>query len=279
MNEEFAKPPKGELTNRPIHPEAAKAKAARVAAKAAASGNGKTVLIINDDNSIHYEDDQSVLTFMSAFQNMGDEVRIELSKDTSDSTWGGYDIVVWSCEDDYSAINDLKSKQMLIDYVAQGGRLLLEGGNIAAWIKEVGATTVDRRFRERVLYATDDWIYHDVGNLTLKNTHPIATIPNVLPETIDFTPGDPGDYSADANAIRILPDAKGVYNWSHVANEGKLINDSIAGISYGLIAYESKDGNGGRIVYYAFEIDDIDNHEIRQKLIQNSANWLRGGFV
>lgn len=279
MNENFAKPPDEELTKKPVQPEVAKAKAAKVAAKAAAKAavarKGKSVLIINGDNDIHFEDDQSVLSFMSAFQNLGDEVRIEQAKDTSYSTWSLYEIVVWSCGDDYSSINDTKNKQMLIDYVAQGGRLILEGGNIAAWLKEQGTTLLDRDFREKVLHATNEWVYHDVGNLKLikKQPHPIATTPNILPEIIDFTPTDPGDNSGDANAVRILPEATGIYNWSYVAYSGDLIRESVASNSYGLIAYESE--NGGRIVYYAFDLDDIDSPDIQQKLIQNCANWLR----
>jgi hypothetical protein len=267
-------PPAGELTDKPIPLEVTKVKAAKVAAKVAALRKGKTVLIINGDNDIHYEDDQSVATFMSAFQNMGDEVRVEQAKDTSYSTWSGYDIVVWSCGDDYSAIDDINSKQMLVDYVAQGGRLIIEGGNIAGWCKEYGAGTIpNRMFRVKVLYATTDWVYHDVGNLKLKNTHPIATTPNILPETIGFTPTELGDGSGDANAVRILPDATGIYIWSYVAYNGNLVKESIASISYGLVASESE--NGGRIVYFAFDIDDIEDPDIQQKLIQNSADWLK----
>ena len=270
-------PPAEELTDKPIPLEVAKAKAAKVSAKVSAKAavlrKGKTVLIINGDNNIHYEDDQSVLTFMSAFQNMGDEVRVEQAKDTSYSTWSSYDIIVWSCGDDYSAIDDINSKQMLVDYVAQGGCLILEGGNIAAWIRETGTTTLDRKFREKVLHATTDWVYHDVGDLVLKTEHPIATTPNKLQKTICFTPTEAGDYSGDANAVRILPDATCTYGWSYVAYRGNLVNDSVISKSCGVIAYESE--NGGRIVYYAFDIDDIDSSDIQEKLIQNSANWLK----
>jgi hypothetical protein len=219
-----------------------------------------------------------VLYLCGIVPNMGDEVRVEQAKDTSYSTWSSYDIVVWSCGDDYSAINDIRYKQMLIDYVAQGGRLILEGGNIAGWIRETVSTIIDREFQEKVLHAErcgEDpcWVYHDVGDLKLKNTHPIAATPNTLPENIGFTPTEPGDKSGDTNAVRILPDATGIYNWSYVAYGGNLVKESIASISYGLIAYESE--NGGRIVYYAFDIDDIDSPDIQQKLIQNSGNWLK----
>jgi hypothetical protein len=277
MNNEFPKPPAEEVTDKPVRPEVVKAKAAKVAAVKAALPKKPTVLIINDDNDIYFEDDQSVYTFLTTFKSMGYKVRIEESKDTSYSTWKKYDIVVWSCGDDYTPINDIKSMQKLTDYVAdKDARLILESGNIAAWNKELGwGTLINRRLRETVLHATTDWVYHDVGDLTLKTKHPIATTPNKLPDTIGFIPTNPGDTSGDANAVRISSDATGIYKWSHVAYEGKLVNDSVASSSYGLIASEVK--NGGRIVYYAFDIDDIDSPDIQQKLIQNSEKWLRGG--
>lgn len=276
MNNEFPIPPPEELTDRPVRPEGGKARIAKVAAAKAALTKKPTVLIINDDNDIYFEDDQSVYTFLTAFKNMGYKVRIEESKDTSYSTWKKYDLIVWSCGDDYSPINDIKSMQKLTDYVAdKNARLLLESGNVAAWNKELGmGTIINRRLREKVLHSTTDWVYHDVGDLTLKTKHPIATTPNKLPEAIGFIPTNPGDYSGDANAVRISSDATGIYKWSHVAYEGKLVNDSVASNSYGLIASEVK--NGGRIVYYAFDIDDIDDLDIQQKLIQNTENWLRG---
>ena len=122
-----------------------------------AAESRKSVLIVNDDNNINFEYDQSVPTFMSVFKNVGD----------------------------YSAVNDIKSRRMLVDYADKGGRLLLEGGNIAGWTKEFGGETVpNRMFREKVLHATKDWVYHDVGDLILKNNHSIATTPNALPKKI-----------------------------------------------------------------------------------------------
>ncbi len=276
INSESLKPPSEELTDRPVPPAVVKAKAVKIARVAEAAASKKSVLIINGNNDIYSDDDQSVPTFLSVFKNMGYAVTIEKPDETSYSTWNEYNIVVWSTGDDYSAINDIKSERMLIDYIAQPkGRLILAGGNIAAWLKEEGVTTQDYKFRATVLYATDDWVYHDVGDLTLKTNHSIATTPNKLPETIGFIPTNPGDESGDANAIRILPDAIGVYNWSHVAYSGKLVKDNIASISYGLIAYDGTEKNRGKIVYYAFDIDDIDSLELQQQLIQNSENWLK----
>ncbi len=268
----FPEPPQEERTDKPAP---VRRKVARAAALAAAPR--KSVLIINDDDSIYSDDSQSVAIFMSAFKALEYDVKLEKSEETTYTTWKNYDIVVWSCSDDYSAVSDDNYRKMLIEYVGSGGHLILESGNIAAWNKEEGVTTLERKFREQVLHATDDWVYHDVGDLKLKTKHPVATIPNILPETISFTPTDPGDESGDANAVRILSDAMGIFNWSYVAYDGNHRNDAVEDNSYGLIAYDGSGENGSRIIYYAFDIDDIADPDIQQKLIQNSENWLRGG--
>ena len=272
MKIEFAKPPAEELSDQPAPPR----KAAKIGLEALSKR--KSALIIDDNNSIHAGESQSLPIFMSAFKTLGYDVKLEKSNETIYTTWKGYDIVVWSCSDDYSAVNTTKYMQMLIEYVDKGGRILLESGNVAAWAEEYGETALNRMFREKVLHSTGDWVYHDVGDLRLKTNHPIATTPNALPKTIGFTPTDPGDASGNANAVRILTDATGIYNWSSVAYEGTLVKDSISRKSYGLIAYDSKEKNGGRIVYFAFDIDDIDSPDIQQKLIQNSVNWLSNGI-
>lgn len=270
MKIEYAKPPAEEISDRPALPR----KAARIALEELPER--KIVLVVNDDNDIHFGDDQSTPTFISVIKDMGYDVKFEKANETIYTTWKRYNIVVWSCGDDYSVVNTTKYRQMLVEYVDKGGCLLLESGNVAAWAKEFGGEIFpNRMFREKVLHVTGDWVYHDVGDLILKNNHPIATTPNALPETIGFTPTNPGDNSGDANAVRILDDATGIYNWSSVAYENMLLNESIAEKSYGLIAYESKEKNGGRIVYFAFDIDDIEDADIQQKLIENSVNWLK----
>ena len=235
------------------------------------------VLIINDDNDVYYEDDQSVDIFQSAFEDLGYAVKSERSDATSYSTWSDYDLVVWSCGDDLTPIYSLDYREMLLDYVTSGGRLIIESGHISSWNKRFGDQAIDYELREKVLHATTDWVYCDVGNLTLSTQHPITTTPNALPDTLGFTPTKPGDDSGDADAVRILPNATGVYNWSYVAYRGKPVKESIAGISYGLIAYDNDANvtNGGQVIYYAFDIDDIDNPDIPRKLIENSEHWLR----
>ncbi|MCK4347031.1 MAG: hypothetical protein KAW47_00295, partial [Thermoplasmatales archaeon] len=139
-----------------------------------------------------------------------------------------------------------ETKNMLVDYVTDGGHLILEGGNIA-W--ECRAFTA---FAAKVLHIPNEFVYSDVGNLTLSTQHPITTTPNALPDTIGFTPTNPCDDSGDADAVRISLDATGVYSWSYV-HYAEPLKENVARISYGLIAYDNDANvtNGGQVIYYA----------------------------
>ncbi|MEA3281290.1 MAG: S8 family serine peptidase [Euryarchaeota archaeon] len=203
-----------------------------------------SVLVIDDENYLGSDDDQSADIFRSVFEAIEYTVTVEESDKTSYSTWGNYDIVVWSCGDDPTPIYSYGYKEMLVNYVADGGHLLLESGYIASWIKQHASQTIDYELREKVLHATNDWVYSDVGDLTFGTQHPIATTPNVLPKTLNFSPTNPGDDSGDADAVRILSDAVGIYNWSSVAYGGSPISESVASISYSLIAYNDTGGTG-----------------------------------
>lgn len=238
-----------------------------------------TVLIVNDDNDYKSEDDQSVPKFQSVFRNIGYNVTIEKSSETLNSTWGKYNLLVWSDGDDVSAINNTKYEEMLVDHSVRGRRLIVESGNAARWLQvKEEPQLIDNELRNYVLHITSNYTYSDTGNLTFANNHPIATTPNILPKTIGFTPTDPeDDGSGDADAVRILPNAVGIYNWSYVKYGGNPINPGVARKSYGLIAYDNDANvsNGGQIVYFAFDIDDIDSPEIQRKLIENSEKWLK----
>ncbi len=240
----------------------------------------RSVLIIDDDNDIHSGDDQSVDLFRSAFEGLGYNVTNESSGETSYSTWSDYDIVVWSCGDDLTPVYDPEYKGMLVDYVTGGGRLIIESGEIASWIKQHGSQVMDRELREKVLHATADWVYSDVGDLAISTRHPVATTPNLLPGVINFTPTGPGDDSGDADAVRILPDAVGVCNWSSVAYGATRIDESVACISYSLIAYEQheNDADAGSDVWEqgAGRLDVKDAYDALTKGILVDSQWIVG---
>ena len=238
----------------------------------------ESVLIIDDENYFGSSDDFSVEVFESVFEEIGYDVTIEESDETLYSEWGDYDIVVWSCGEDPTPIRDPVYKQMLLDYVDCGGHLLLESGYIASWVSRHGDRIVDRELRLNVLHAIKGWVYCDVGDLRLKTRHPITTTPNILPETINFTPTEPGDNSGDADAARILPDAVGVCNWSRVAYEG-IPNENLTRTAYGLIVYEGDvGGEGGESGEGGYDADVREQGSGRLD-VKDSYDALTDGIV
>lgn len=240
-----------------------------------------TVLIVDDDNDPYFADDRSVPTFESSFKSIGYNITIKRSNVISkNSSLGIYDLIVWSDGDDVSAINSIENEEILVNFSIKGGHLIIESGNAARWLQiKENPGLIDNALRNYVFHITSNHVYSETGNLTLASSHPLANTPNVLPKTIGFTPTDPEDEeSGDADAVRILTNAVGIYNWSYVKSGGNPINISVARKSYGLVAYDDDTdvSNGGQIVYYAFDIDDIDSSKIRRKLIENSVKWLRG---
>ncbi|MBU3902377.1 MAG: hypothetical protein KKE04_03300, partial [Candidatus Thermoplasmatota archaeon] len=229
-----------------------------------------TALIIDDDNDIYYSDDESIARFTNVLESMGYSTTLELNTVTNSTTWGNYDLLVWTCGDDSTPVYTADYRSWLVTYINNGGRLMIEGGHIA--FRHKGTSP----FNSTVLHAANLFVYCDVGEITLKNSHPIATTPNNLPNTIDFTPTNPGDSSSDADAVRILADAVGVYGWTSVKYGGSSVSADVLAACRSVIAYDN-DGNvnnGGQIVFFAIDIDDIDSIETQNQLIENAVTWL-----
>ena len=244
-------------------------------------GGNMTVLIIDDDNDINFADDQSIETFETALLALGYAVTIEEAPVTDDSTWPNYDFIVWSCGDDFIPVLDEQYKISLMDHVNGGGRLIIESGNVA-YDLDTNARPSGDLFRNTVLHATGDWIYSDVDDIELKDGgHPLVTTPNPLASTISFTETNPGDTSADADAVRCNADAVGVYGWSNLRWGGTPPIASVVAACNSIIAYDDDAvvSNGGQIVYFTFDIDDIDNENTQDELIENSINWVSSAPV
>lgn len=237
-----------------------------------------TVLIIDDDNDIHFDDDDSIARFEAVLLSMGYTVTTEDATATDDSTWSNYDFIVWSCGDDLVPVLDEAYKLSLIDYVNAAGRLIIESGNIAYDLDTQSRPSGDL-FRDTVLHATGDWIYSDVDDITVKAaTHMVATTPNALPATISFTETNPGDYSGDADAVRCRAEAVGIYGWSGMRWAGSPPIASVIAACNSIITYDddANELNGGQTVYLTIDIDDIDSVDTQNQLIENAVTWVAG---
>jgi len=188
--------------------------------------------------------------------NLGYYVDTTQAATTDTATWANYDFVVWSCGKDGNPVASSGYRTYLEDWVEDGGKLLIEGGEISYdWDDE------DTLFARTVLH-TSDWGGDNSGSLNLvraQGDHPIANIPNPLPSTIEITYTGYGDQDASAPTS----DAYVVYDCTADPN--------YAGI---LIYDDSQSPQSGQIVFYSFNFYALSDTAVRRDLLQNTAEFL-----
>ena len=222
-----------------------------------------TVLVIDDDdgegskvsrNSIPrtHKIGESANAFKKYLEELGYVVEKEKPSETDTSTWQNYNFICWSSGADVGPVSDESYRLMLEDYIlAKRGKLLIEGGELS-WV-------ADSEFATNVLHI-EEWVGDSSGSLILKDeTHPIASIPNTLPATIDI------DYNGWGDQDAVLPasDAYIVYTTRNYRNAG------------GIITYDNTySPQGGQLVFYAFNLMAIADSVVRKQLIENTAHYL-----
>jgi hypothetical protein len=146
----------------------------------------------------------------------------------------------------------------LTDHVAAGGRLLIEGGELAY---DAVSSPGYPDFADSVLH-TDDWNGDDVGTLGLDAgyaTHPVATEPNSLPATIGIDYAGWGSEDAahpTGGAYRIYGTA------SYPADAGVLVYDGDA------------PPDKGQIIFFAFAYSDLSDRDVARQLLENAVAYL-----
>ncbi len=189
---------------------------------------------------------------------LGYEVVEETYLATDPLTWPTYDLVVWSSGANTSPVSSSTDRRDLIDFVASGGKLLIEGGEVA--YDAVGYPGYPN-FADSVLHV-DDWDGDEAGNLwlvTAQQAHPIASDPNPLPSTINIS------YTGWGTQDAAHPSSGGyvVYGTtSRPADAGVLVYDG------------AKAGDGGQIVFFPFAYSAISNSSQARDLLQNVVTYL-----
>ena len=208
-----------------------------------------TVLVVDDSSGGSADTIAAVLTDCDYLVVQEDESA------TDPATWTDYDILVYSCGVNTNSITSHTGA--LVSYVAGGGHVFLEGGEVLYDHDDDGA------FATTVMYC-DDWDHDSSGNLTLADpTHPIAATPNTLPSTISHSYSSYGDEDSGAP----LAGAIAVFTWSSYSNLGSVFaHDN-----------DSDPSNGGQIVFCSFNMEKTTTSgSARSHLIENIAAWLAG---
>jgi subtilisin-like proprotein convertase family protein len=188
--------------------------------------------------------------------DMGYDVTTETSATTDPATWPDYDVVIWSSGDDTSPVSVAAYRSNLNAYVATGGKLLIEGGEIGY---DAAAYPGYPNFTDTTLHVTS-WQHDSSGDLTLEMpTHPIATTPNALPTTLIMTYSNYGDQDA------LIPagDSEVVFDWSSYNGQG------------GVLVYDdTPDPLSSQIVFFSFDYANVTDSGARSYLLENSVVHL-----
>ena len=181
-----------------------------------------------------------------------------MTRDPAD--WPAHDLVVVVTGRDDPNILAYKTplaveaaRDTLEAYVARGGKLLIEGGELGyAWAYG------DPSFAQNVLHITN-WQSDAHFDITLPATqHPITQVPHALPTVI----GVDDLRFADGDAVLAERDVTVVGSWDTQPTTASLV------------AYDpTPETLGGQIVFQAVRYGVIDP-ELRPLLLHNSVNWL-----
>ncbi|MCK4412304.1 MAG: carboxypeptidase regulatory-like domain-containing protein [Candidatus Eisenbacteria sp.] len=209
-----------------------------------------TVLLVKDNNATtNLSADLTALEYL---------VTEKTNWDTDPVNWPDYDVLVWSAGSYKNPLeNPSTNLAALESYVAAGGKLLIESGEIGydALINPGYSS-----FATNVLHVGT---YHsdfpgDMGMNPAQSGHPMINSPKALPATVAVT----NDYFGDQDAVTPLGDATLIYATNSYPNDG------------GVILYEPAGRGIGQIAYYAFDYNALTSATVAKDLLENTLHYL-----
>jgi hypothetical protein len=188
------------------------------------------------------------------------------------SNLSNYDVVILSAGVKESSIfNDATKRTALINFTKNGGKVLVEGGEVG-YIYRKQTTEVDINFRRNLLLDST-WVSDRSGaSLQIATVnHSIFTTPNSIPTPIAVNNGGTIGYGA-RDEMTVLPGVAGISriaNWSG----GTAANGGI------FIYNPSGDTNVCRNIFYSFAIAQFADQNVAKNLIDNSVRYLMRDLV
>jgi subtilisin-like proprotein convertase family protein len=188
-------------------------------------------------------------------EDLGYYVALEASGTTNPATWTDYDLLVFSAGDNTSPLSSATLRAALETYVAGGGRLLIEGGEVGY---DAASYPGYPSLAQNVLHITD-WNHDQSGNLTVTDPgHYVMSVPNLITGPISFTYNGYGDQ----DAVVPTADAARVASWSTYPTDASIVT------------FDTNPGpQAGQIVFYAFNYAAMAAAS-RSPLLQNTVEWL-----
>jgi subtilisin-like proprotein convertase family protein len=184
---------------------------------------------------------------------LGYDVVEETAAASNPATWPSYDFIVSASGDNTSPVASATYRAALESYVAAGGKLLLEGGEVAYDAQSYPGYPT---FAANVCHVYD-WTHDSSGNLVpYATTHPLMATPNVI-GTIAFTYVNYGDEDASLPTA----DAVTVSVWSSYTTDASVI-----------VYDDNPAPQSGQIVFFQF--DYLAAGTGRMDLLENAVVYL-----
>ena len=211
-----------------------------------------TVLEIHRGISDSAESASQIATDLVA---LGYEVTEETAAATDPGTWlPNYDLILWASGDNMEPVASAAYRSALESYIASGGKLLIEGGEVAY---DAVAYPGYPAFATNVLHSAD-WNGHESGHLTAHDpTHPVTSFPNTI-GMIMFTYSNAGDQDASIPTA----DASTVCNWTSFPSDASVI-----------VYDDNPSPASGQIVFFQFDYLAGEASGV-MALLENAVTYL-----
>lgn len=179
----------------------------------------------------------------------------ESAADTDPGTWETYNLLVWAAGTSSSPVASADRRTQLESFVAEGGRLLIEGGELGY------AHRYNTSFRTNVLHMSG-WHSQGSGNLRVADDdHPLATQPSILPTPIPCG----ANQNNQRDAVNPTTNAWMLLDWEGAAGKAALVG----------FDDDTLEGNGGQVISLFLALTSL-SEENRALLFGNSLEWLIG---
>ncbi len=226
----------------------------------ASLAGGANVLLVRDmpPETIQFYESASADDIAAALTNAGHSVTDQLSPDVDPTQWGSYDVIVASSGIWSPSLQNHTYRTALLDWVAGGGRLVIEGGEVGFIAWDAQFTAPQPMVLGSLLNASE-WRADDAGSGVAALAHPLRTTPHTLDDVIEI------DYLLTTHQDAMVPSANAQLVYANPATSG------------GGMVIALDDGGGplaGQIVYLAFAYERLVSTTMRDQLVVNAVDYV-----
>ncbi|HOX25802.1 MAG TPA: C25 family cysteine peptidase [Candidatus Krumholzibacteria bacterium] len=195
---------------------------------------------------------RAAAAIVADLEDLGFTTTLEPAAVSDPADWPLYDLVFVSSGANTGPLGNTTLRANLTAFNAAGGKLFVEGGEIAYDLQYSDVT-----FLQNVLRVLD-WNGDSSGNVTVTDPdHPVMSVPNPITGPITCT------YSGYGDADHVVPTAAGhrVGAWSSYPTEASVITDD-----------DNDNPVAGQFVFFLFNYSAMGAG--RKELLHNAVSWL-----